>query len=209
MLPAGLEPPADLAALAALDPWATEFRRLRLGLPAAPGELNDDTNPFELGLADRVSLSKGCYVGQETLARLATYDGVRRQLRRWRADTAGPDQRPPQAGDPLRRADGERAGLISSCLALPDGSGWVGLALVRRLALDDAELWCVAPGAAGTVGDQDAAADGAAEPGPDAAGVASGSASPRDLRLTLSLPEAFVPPPVGAGGQGAERPAAR
>ena len=108
VLPAGLEAPAEFAALEALDPWMVEFRRLRLGLPAAPAELNDDTNPFELGLAARVSLSKGCYVGQETLARLATYDGVRRQLRRWHA-AATPGLPPPQPGTPLRSAEIGRA----------------------------------------------------------------------------------------------------
>ncbi|NCV92832.1 MAG: aminomethyltransferase, partial [Synechococcaceae bacterium WB7_3xG_012] len=72
--------------LADLPEWSgeqVETNRLRHGLPAEPSELNDDTNPFELGLAHWVSLNKGCYVGQETLAKLATYDGVKQQLRYW------------------------------------------------------------------------------------------------------------------------------
>jgi len=83
LLPAGQPLPAALAELSPLSPGEREHWRLGQGLPVAPNEVNDDTNPFELGLADRVSLNKGCYVGQETLAKLATYDGVKRQLRRW------------------------------------------------------------------------------------------------------------------------------
>lgn len=189
VLPAGQALPPELEALAPLEPWTLEFRRLRLGLPAAPAELNDETNPFELGLAGRVSLSKGCYVGQETLARLATYDGVKQQLRRWHAPlppaagglAAGLEA--PQPGMTLISAAGERAGVISSCLALPDGAGWVGLALVRRAALREEQLFC------GAAGDP-----GVAEEAPEAN---------TRLGLEISVPELFQPPPQGAGGQGA------
>ncbi len=43
--------PAWLEALPEFDPEAAERQRIRQGFPAAPGELNDSTNPFELGLA--------------------------------------------------------------------------------------------------------------------------------------------------------------
>jgi folate-binding protein YgfZ len=109
------------------------------GEPAAPAELNEEVNPFELGLAARVSLSKGCYVGQETLAKLATYDGVKQQLRRWHLP-AGEGASAPAAGAELRDADGQRSGVVTSVLALPEG-GWIGLALVRRVALAAPRLW--------------------------------------------------------------------
>jgi folate-binding protein YgfZ len=128
VLGAGAPMPAELAALPPLSDAALEWRRIALGLPAAAAEINDDTNPFELGLADRVSLSKGCYVGQETLARLATYDGVKQQLRRWFAP-AQAGRAAPAAGTPLRGT------------ALPGGAGWIGLALVRRTALAQQRLW--------------------------------------------------------------------
>jgi folate-binding protein YgfZ len=166
VLPEDAALPAELAALPPLEARALEQRRLQLGIPAAPAELNDDTNPFELGLADRVSLSKGCYVGQETLAKLATYDGVKQQLRCWRAG-AGPVA--PEPGLPLRGPGGERAGVITSALALPAGEGWLGLALVRRAALDQPQLW---------------AGEGAPQQG---------------LQLAITVPPLFVPPPLGAG----------
>jgi len=215
--PAGAPLPDAFVGLPELDPWQVEFRRLRLGLPAAPGEINDATNPFEIGLADRVSLSKGCYVGQETLARLATYDGVKRQLRRWHAPLAAaadPDLAPPAPGTPLRTAAGERAGEISSCLELPDRSGWVGLALVRRSALAEIQLWSgtAADGAApgdGIGGDGASGSPEAAETAGHGLEGAGAACAPSGWRFDLSLPELFQEPPVGAGGQGAAAGSAR
>jgi folate-binding protein YgfZ len=173
LLPAAAAPPAWLEALPVLQPLEVERWRLLQGIPAAPGEINEEVNPFELGLAGRVSLSKGCYVGQETLARLATYDGVRQQLRRWCwTDDGGSAGAGPAlaVGTALTTAAGERAGRITSSLELePEPGGprqQVGLALVRRQALEEPELL----------------------------------AGPEPARLRLSIPEAFVPPPAGAGG---------
>jgi tRNA-modifying protein YgfZ len=163
------EPPAWLADRAPLPAMEQERWRIQQGVPAAPGEINDDTNPFEVGLADRVSLSKGCYVGQETLAKLATYDGVKQQLRRWFwRGTQGPGE----PGTVLygamtgEESSSQRAGLITSSLALEDGL-WIGLALVRRQSLQQT---CLRAG-----------------PDPDSA------------LLELSRPPACVDPPVGAG----------
>lgn len=149
----------------------TELERWRLqqGLPAAPGELNDDHNPFEVGLAARVNLNKGCYLGQETLAKLATYDGVKQQLRRWHWSSTAPG-RAPELGDELRPVidpnEGTRLGRITSLLEL-DGGDRIGLAMVRRQALPEEQLQAGAGGEGSTV--------------------------------TLSRPAQFVDPPKGAG----------
>ncbi len=130
----GAAMPGWLESLTELTPEQAELQRIRQGFPAAPSEANDDTNPFELGLAPWVSLNKGCYVGQETLAKLATYDGVKQQLRHWCC--AGGSQ--PTPGSALTTGGGERAGVIRSCMASDDG--FEGLALVRRNALDQSTL---------------------------------------------------------------------
>ena len=169
----GLEAEARaLLARPRLEGVARERWRIQAGWPGCPAEVNDDTNPFELGLAARVSLNKGCYVGQETLAKLATYDGVNQQLRRWAwaGEAAGVEpERVLAPGAPLTTATGERAGQISSVLALPAERSrpalWIGLALVRRNALEDTTL----------------------EAGPG-------------LTLRISCPDAFQPPP-GSGSR--------
>lgn len=172
-----LEPAAqELLGRPRLSPAEQEHWRLQQGRPAWPAELNEGTNPFELGLADRVSLSKGCYVGQETLARLATYDGVKQQLRRWQAAS----EAQPQPGAILTLA-GERAGSITSVLRLPADQGWIGLALVRRQALAASQLLLDAP-------TETADADPA---GPRRSAVS----------LQLSVPERFVPAPLSLSAQ--------
>ena len=106
VLPPDRPLPPELEALRPLEAAEAERWRIQQGLPAVPAELNDDHNPFELGLADRVGLSKGCYVGQETLAKLATYDGVKQQLRRWHWCRSGGEPAP-EAGLELFSPAGE------------------------------------------------------------------------------------------------------
>ncbi|MCX5945988.1 MAG: aminomethyltransferase [Cyanobacteria bacterium] len=175
LLRSGDEQPAWLKAFVPLDADAWALWRLGQGFPAAPGEINDGCNPFELGLAGWVSLNKGCYVGQETLAKLATYDGVKQQLRRWIWRAAGAGSGPGSdlerealsPGSGLVTAAGERAGVITSVLHLaaagPAPAVVIGLALVRRAALAETRLLAA------------------------------------DLPLEISTPAAFQAPPVGAG----------
>jgi len=140
VLPADAPLPAELADRRPLAADEAERWRISQGRPAAPGEINEDTNPFELGLAPRVSLSKGCYVGQETLAKLATYDGVKQQLRRWHAPASAGAAAVLVPGAALRGPEAERAGTITSSLELANGEGWIGLALVRRGCLAARQL---------------------------------------------------------------------
>ncbi len=60
------------------DQW--EALRIRQGRPMPGKELTADDNPLEAGLWPTVSFEKGCYIGQETIARLNTYKGVKKRL---------------------------------------------------------------------------------------------------------------------------------
>ena len=59
-----------------------EWEQLRIlqGRPAPDKELTEDYNPLEAGLWQTISFEKGCYIGQETIARLNTYNGVKQRL---------------------------------------------------------------------------------------------------------------------------------
>lgn len=57
-----------------------EVLRIEDGLPLFPNELNEDMNPLDVNVIEAVSDNKGCYVGQEVIARLRTYDKVRNRL---------------------------------------------------------------------------------------------------------------------------------
>jgi folate-binding protein YgfZ len=58
-----------------------EILRIEAGLPASGHELSDRFNPLEAELRHAISFTKGCYTGQEVVARLNTYDKVQRALR--------------------------------------------------------------------------------------------------------------------------------
>ena len=57
-----------------------EILRIHQGRPYPDRELTEDYNPLEAGLWCCISFEKGCYIGQETIARLNTYQGVKQRL---------------------------------------------------------------------------------------------------------------------------------
>jgi folate-binding protein YgfZ len=102
-----------------------------------PGpELASGMNPLEAGLRDLISWDKGCYVGQEVVARLDTYDKVKRQVAVFRGTGAVE----PRA--PLRDDAGRPLGRVLAAMSRLDGPGRVGLALVpRNVAPGQAVFW--------------------------------------------------------------------
>ena len=77
-------PREELAALASDLPSLGESERLQLrvlaGVPAAPSEICEDYFPLEAGLVGEISFTKGCYTGQEVVARQDSRDKVVRRL---------------------------------------------------------------------------------------------------------------------------------
>ena len=105
-----------------------EILRVEQGLPLLGRELTQDYNPWEAGLGRAIHLDKGCYIGQEVIARLDTYDKVKQHLVGLRLSAA---ELPP-TGQPLR--DGAReVGRITSVVLSPS-LGPIALAYVRRSA---------------------------------------------------------------------------
>jgi len=91
----------------ALEPADVDALRVRDGIPAVPNEINEDFNPWEARLEGAISLEKGCYIGQEVIARLNTYEKVRRKLAKLRLE------RPFQPKDALS-SDGEEVGAVTT-----------------------------------------------------------------------------------------------
>ena len=104
---------------------ASEHFRIKAGIPAPGAELNDRVNPLEAGLEEFVSFTKGCYVGQEVIARLDTYDKVQRRL-------VGLDV--PEGVEPGETLNsGTRtAGWITSVSRLPNNGRSAALGYVRK-----------------------------------------------------------------------------
>lgn len=62
------------------DAKAYEILRITHGIPRYGKEMSQETNPLECNLGKYVSFTKGCYIGQEVIARLDTYDKVSKHL---------------------------------------------------------------------------------------------------------------------------------
>lgn len=73
------------AALASADSDALALARIEARRPAWGAEIDGTTNPLELDLRDVVDFDKGCYIGQEVVARLDTYAKVQRRMVRLRS----------------------------------------------------------------------------------------------------------------------------
>ena len=114
--------------IAAAGDVAMEARRVLRGLPENGSELNEGHNPLEAGLWDAVSFDKGCYVGQEVVARLRTYDKVSSDLRGFLFPTGAPV---PVRGTALR-AGSRSVGGITSALVPPGRDSPVALGYVKR-----------------------------------------------------------------------------
>jgi len=108
-------------------PEAYEALRIEAGLPAHAAELDERYNPLEAGLMQHISFDKGCYIGQEVIARLDTYDKVQRRL--MGLLPSGETLIPPGVN---LIANGKDAGVVtSSAYSLGIGGG-ICLAMVRR-----------------------------------------------------------------------------
>ena len=100
--------------------------RVESGILSGRHELSDEYTPLEVGLDWAVSGDKGCYTGQEVIARQITYDKVTRRLAGLRLD------HPAEANQGIFSADeGRPIGIITSAVLSPR-LGPIALAVMRR-----------------------------------------------------------------------------
>jgi tRNA-modifying protein YgfZ len=117
----------------AVDPAAAEIVRIEGGVPRFGSEMDAATMPAEAGIVERtVNFEKGCYIGQETVARLHYKGKPNRHLRGLRLSA------PADPGATLSLGDKEVGRLGGSCVSPAHGA--IGLGIVRREAEPGAEL---------------------------------------------------------------------
>ena len=130
---------ARLAAAGARPAGTMAFEALRVEAlrPRLHTDTDDRTIPHEVGwIGSAVHLTKGCYRGQETVARVANLGRPPRRLVLLHLDAG--DEELPTAGDPVLR-DGRSVGRVGT-VVLHHELGAVALALVKRSVPVDADL---------------------------------------------------------------------
>ena len=98
---------------------------LEQGRPLSDYELTEDYNPLEAGLWEAISFDNGCYIGQETIARLNTYQGVKQRLWGLRLSQAVKPDTP-------ITLDGKKVGKLTRLLETEEGIK--GLGYIRSKA---------------------------------------------------------------------------
>lgn len=105
--------------------------RISRGIPVAGHELTESFNPYEVNLISAISFTKGCYIGQEVIARLDTYDKVQRRL----VGVVVQDLQG-EVGPPLiLEMDGREVGTLTSVTRARVHNKRLGLGVVRKDAV--------------------------------------------------------------------------
>lgn len=133
-----------------VDPETVEVTRVEAGVPAFGADMDAHTIPLEAGIEDRaISLTKGCYVGQEVIIRVL-HRGHGRVAKRLVGFAGEPDQRVLERGQRLQTSDesAKDAGVVTSAVFSPRLRRPIALGYAQR---DFAEPGTVlrAPGADG------------------------------------------------------------
>ncbi len=102
---------------------AGELLRIEAGVPGPAGELHEGYIPLEAGLWSDVSFTKGCYTGQEIIARLESRGRLAKTL-------VGVTLSAPVPVGSAWSAEGRQQGELTSVARLPGGP-WIGLGFVR------------------------------------------------------------------------------
>jgi folate-binding protein YgfZ len=103
-----------------------DLLRIEAGQPAAGHEISNEFIPLEVGLTTAVSFSKGCYIGQEIIARLDSRGRLAKKLVGLRSTE------PLSSGQRLSAATGEH-GLVTSSAFSPR-LGYIGLGVLKPSA---------------------------------------------------------------------------
>ena len=108
-----------------------EALRIEAGFPHFGIDVTDENIAQEAGRTEQaISFTKGCYLGQEPIARLDALGHANKELRRLKL-SAGPV---PECGTPVRSTTGEEVGRVTSAAQLPNDDRPVALAMLKTVA---------------------------------------------------------------------------
>jgi len=105
---------------------AYQALRVERAIPSHGREMGDAYNPLEAGLIGSIDFRKGCYIGQEVVARLVTYRKVQKHL----VVLHFPEDAQVSEGDSLEY-EGQKMGTVTSVARIPTSGQLIGMGYVR------------------------------------------------------------------------------
>jgi tRNA-modifying protein YgfZ len=130
------------AAAPALNKGQAEVIRVEKGIPAGGSELSDQVTPLEAGLRAAISDDKGCYTGQEIIARQLNYDKVTRRM----VGLLLPANAPIAGLKGVAIAAGGRGGFVGTAVWSPALERPIALAFVPRDMAESGTKVTIRPG---------------------------------------------------------------
>lgn len=114
--------------------------RTERGIPRYGWEISEDVNPWEANLQEFIHFEKGCYIGQEVILRLNTYDKVKRHLMKLELSEGCVWQ-----GMKLQKR-GKAAGVVTTAVVHPVTGQPIGLGLLRAALAKEGDVLDVVAG---------------------------------------------------------------
>ncbi|MBE2219127.1 MAG: hypothetical protein IAE90_13035 [Ignavibacteria bacterium] len=121
------------------SPEQFEVMRIESGIPKIGKEMTDLTNPLECGLNKYVSFTKGCYIGQEVIARLDAYDKISKHMVGIKLESTKDTL--PAYGDKIT-LEGKECGFVTSAI-VSEKHGPIALGFVKTIFLDHSKEYAV------------------------------------------------------------------
>tara|TARA_Y100001933_G_scaffold34854_1_gene29793 strand:+ start:297 stop:1139 length:843 start_codon:yes stop_codon:yes gene_type:complete len=128
-----LENQIEILKLSNLEEW-----KIWQAIPRLNYEIDGKNNPLELGLCDLIDFNKGCYLGQETMARLKRTSSLRQEIRVWSAYNYNKNFELNDKKIYLNNNKKVITGTITSLLTL-DSKKVIGLAMMKNNYLNQLE----------------------------------------------------------------------
>ena len=136
----------DVLCVTIASPAALESIRIEQGTPRSGAEADDSNLPQELQRDEKaISFTKGCYLGQETVARLDALGRVNQLLTRVQLGEKSPESQAEL------KAEDKVVGRVTSVAWSPKFDQWIGFAFVRRAQASAGTVLHVAGGGTATV----------------------------------------------------------
>ncbi len=110
--------------------------KIKQGIPINNFEINGINNPLELGLADLIDFKKGCFLGQEIMARLKNISSLKQEIRVWKSYNSINDLEIANDKIFLDNSLQKTVGSISSFAKINEKE-FIGLAMIKKNYLDE------------------------------------------------------------------------